>query len=370
MLHEIRNITDYYHIISLKIISMKVLRIYIIIMFLFPGCKREDIPAVITSDVTSITRTSAICGGDVVSQGDSEVTAKGICWSITENPTVMDSITVDSFGLGSFTSELTELDPGTEYYVRAYATNSYGTGYGETKSFSTQPPSLPELITYYPSPIRCTSARSGGEITCNGGSPVIDCGICWGTSENPTLSDNYISAGIEVSTFKITIIGLESNTDYYVRAYATNSIGTGYGENKLFTTCLDINSNPVNPITMTLYDKPLDTIRKYIRGKWQIVVIKGGMAYETICFNNYFSEFTPDDRFITNTFRTEIDTYLIDWVRRYYDMGDSTYRMELKKVNDDTNIVGRYFIREILYDSLIYHEIWDDALYYYGIKEQ
>jgi hypothetical protein len=126
---------------------MKALRICLIIMFLFPGCKREDIPVVITSDVTSITRTSAICGGDVISQGDSEVNAKGTCWSITNNPTILDSITVDSFGLGSFTSKLTELDPGTEYYVRAYAKNSSGIGYGETKSFTTQPASVPELIT-------------------------------------------------------------------------------------------------------------------------------------------------------------------------------------------------------------------------------
>ncbi len=349
---------------------MKALRISLIIMFLFPGCKREDIPVVTTTDVTSVTRTSATCGGEVISQGDSEIIIKGICWSVNNNPTIQDSVAVDSTGIGSFISELTDLYPGTEYFVRAYATNSFGTGYGETKSFYTQPPSLPELFTYWPSPIRCTSARSGGKITSDGDSPVIDCGICWGTSENPTLSDNYISAGTGTSTFKITITGLESNTDYYVRAYATNSIGTGYGENKLFTTCLDINSNPVNPITMTLYDKPLDTIRYYIQGKWRIVVVRGGAGGMDYCYSSFFSEFTPDDKFITNTYRIAIDTYLIEWVRQQAYYPDSTYRMELTRISDGSHSSASYIIKEIIYDSLIYHETWDDAVYYYGIKEQ
>jgi len=226
------------------------------------------------------------------------------------------------------------------------------------------PASFPEVITYWPYPARCTSVLSGGEITSDGDSPVIDCGVCWGENENPALSDNYISAGTVTATFRITITGLEPNTDYYVRAYATNDAGTAYGENELFTTCLDINSDPVNPITMTLYDKPLDTIKKYIEGKWRIVVVKGGGAGIYMCYNNFYAEFTSDNKLITNVYMTETDTFLIDWVEQYYE-GITTFRIELDKSS------FKYIIREIKNDSLIYHDALVSAeLYYYGIKEK
>jgi hypothetical protein len=332
------------------------------------SCKKEkeEVPSLTTAEVTSVNRTSATCGGEVTYEGTSGVISKGVCWSTSDNPTTGDNITVDGSGPGSFTSNITGLDPGTTYYIRAYATNSTITGYGETKSFSTQPPSLPELFTYPPYNMRCTSARSGGNITSDGDSPVIDCGICWSTSENPTLSDNYISAGTGSASFRITITGLEPDTDYYVRAYATNHVGTAYGDLWSFTTCIDINSNPVNPITITLWDKPLDTIRHYIQGKWRIVVIKGGRDY---CYSSFFSEFTPDDKFITNVHRIAVDTYLIEWVRQLADYPDSSYRMELTNISSGSHTVS-YMIKEIKYDSLIYHETTDDAFYYYGIKEQ
>jgi hypothetical protein len=225
------------------------------------------------------------------------------------------------------------------------------------------PGSFPDVITYWPYPVRCTSVVSGGEITSDGDSPVIDCGICWGENENPTLSDNYISAETVTDTFRITITGLEPDTDYYMRAYATNDAGTAYGENKSFTTCLDINSDPVNPVTMTLYDKPLDTIKKYIEGKWRIVVVKGGAAGIYMCYNDFYAEFTSDNTLITNVYMIETDTFLIDWVEQYY-MGITTFRIELDKS------AFKYIVRELKNDSLIYREHWDDALYYYGIKEK
>jgi hypothetical protein len=352
-------------------ISMKAFRIYIIILLFFTGCKSEDVPVVTTAEVTSITQTSATCGGDVISQGDSEVNTKGICWSITDNPTILDSITVDSFGLGSFTSELTELDPGTEYYVRAYAKNSSGIGYGETKSFTTQPASVPELVTITTLfNITCTTARPGGRIISDGASQIIDRGLCWSKSENPTLSDDFISIGPGSGTFYITITGLESNTTYYVRAYATNSIGTGYGNNTSFTTCLDIHSNPVNPLTMTLYNKPLDTIKKYIQGKWRIVIVRGGIAEINLCVNNFYSEFLKDDKFISNAYLSSpgTDTFRVKWVKESY-YQDSTYVMTL--YDESWNSVGTsYFIDQIYYDTLIYKDYYVDGLDYYGLQEQ
>ena len=92
---------------------------------------------VTTSEVNNISATMAKCGGNVTSEGDLTVTARGVCWNTTDNPTIDDSHTVDGGGAGSFISNVTGLTENTTYYVRAYATSSAGTVYGETKTFET-----------------------------------------------------------------------------------------------------------------------------------------------------------------------------------------------------------------------------------------
>jgi len=95
-------------------------------------------PTVTTSSITDITTSSATDGGNVTSDGGASVTARGVCWSISPNPTISDNHTDDGYGTGSFTSSITGLYPGTHYYVRAYATNSEGAGYGIAITFTTQ----------------------------------------------------------------------------------------------------------------------------------------------------------------------------------------------------------------------------------------
>jgi uncharacterized protein (TIGR02145 family) len=97
----------------------------------------NNIVSVSTGTVTNITSTTASCSGNVISNGGSSVTASGVCWSTSENPTVANSKTTDGADLGPYTSIITGLSPNTIYYVRAYATNSEGTAYGEQKSFKT-----------------------------------------------------------------------------------------------------------------------------------------------------------------------------------------------------------------------------------------
>ena len=99
-------------------------------------------PVVATLDATitatSITATSASSGGNITADGGLSVTARGVCWSTSQNPTISDSKTADGTGTGSFTSSIIGLTPNTTYYVRSYATNSVGTGYGSQTSFSSQ----------------------------------------------------------------------------------------------------------------------------------------------------------------------------------------------------------------------------------------
>ena len=95
-------------------------------------------PTVTTNTVTNIKATTATCGGNVTSDGGGTITARGVCWSTSPNPTIDDNKTTDGSGIGSFTSSLSNLASQTTYYVRAYATNEAGTAYGEQKSFTTR----------------------------------------------------------------------------------------------------------------------------------------------------------------------------------------------------------------------------------------
>jgi len=90
-----------------------------------------------TMPVFNITQSSAVSGGDVTADGGSPVVARGVCWSTTIHPTISDNLTNEGNGTGAFNSYITGLDPETTYYLRAYATNSTGTAYGNEQMFTT-----------------------------------------------------------------------------------------------------------------------------------------------------------------------------------------------------------------------------------------
>jgi len=194
-------------------------------------------PTVATSSISSITQTTASGGGNVTSDGGATVTARGVCWSISQNPTTTDSKTSDGTGTGTFTSSIAGLTASTTYYVRAYATNSSGTAYGAQQSFTTSASvTTPTVTTASISSITQTTATGGGNVTSDGGAAVTAKGVCWSTSQNPTTSNSKTSDGTGTGTFASSITGLTAGTTYYVRAYATNSAGTSYGSQLSFTT--------------------------------------------------------------------------------------------------------------------------------------
>ena len=191
---------------------------------------------VTTTEISAITLTSAVSGGNVTADGGGAVTARGVCWATTAEPTIDDSSTSNGAGTGSFTSELASLLPGTTYHVRAYATNTAGTGYGDELTFTTTAIGVPILTTTEATSITLTSAASGGNITNSGGADVTARGVCWSTSANPTIDDDITTDGSGTGTFTSNITPLLPGTTYHVRAYATNSSGTGYGSDLTFTT--------------------------------------------------------------------------------------------------------------------------------------
>jgi Concanavalin A-like lectin/glucanases superfamily/The GLUG motif len=194
------------------------------------------VPTVITTTVTLIEQHTASSGGEVTDNGGITVSNKGVCWSTIANPTTADSHTTDGSGTGSFISYVTGLTASTEYHFRAYATNSVGTSYGNEYTFTTLDLMIPVISTTTVTAITETTAMSGGNVTYEGGEPVTTRGVCWSTSVNPTISDNHSIDGVGTGTFTSTIVELAGVTNYYYRAYATNSVGTGYGTEMNFTT--------------------------------------------------------------------------------------------------------------------------------------
>ena len=195
------------------------------------------LPTVVTNNTSNMTATTADCNGNVTSDGGATVTHRGFYYGTSPNPETTGSKKTDyNIGTGAFTCTLTDLTPNTTYYVKAYATNSVGTSYGEQKTFTTTSVSAPIVITNDVSDIQATSAIGGGNVTSDGGATVTARGICWSTSQNPTISNSKTSDGAGTGSFTSTMTGLTKNTTYYVRAYATNSVGTSYGEQKTFKT--------------------------------------------------------------------------------------------------------------------------------------
>ncbi|NLJ43629.1 MAG: hypothetical protein GX431_08210 [Bacteroidales bacterium] len=196
------------------------------------------VPTVTTAAVSSYTRTSAVTGGNVTSSGGAAVTAKGVCWSTSTGPVATGSHTTDGSGTGSFTSTITGLSPNTTYYYRAYATNSAGTAYGVENHFTTSPVTVPEVSTSSVTSVGLTTASSGGNVTNDNGAQVTERGICYNTTGNPTISDTKIPSGTGTGTFSVNLTGLTSGTVYYLKAYAINSAGTGYGSQMVFSTSI------------------------------------------------------------------------------------------------------------------------------------
>jgi uncharacterized protein (TIGR02145 family) len=413
-------------------------------------------PTITTTGITYISSSSATGGGNIISNGGSEVTASGVCWSTSANPTTSDQKTIDGTGTGSFASTITGLTAGTTYHVRAYATNSVGTAYGDDVTFVTSSATLTDIdgntyntivigtqtwmaenlkttkyrdgtnipnitdnaswgtqtegaycwynnditsnknvygaiynffttinnrklcptgwhvptdaewgvlinylgglstaggkmkesgTTHWSSPntdannqsgftslpggfrqgglgtfhnigthanwwsstpydptggwfynnyysngavvrdnvsnnpvgfsVRCiqgegqvlpaitttsatsitsSGASSGGNITSDGGASITAKGVCWSTSANPTTSDQKTIDGTGTGSFTSTVTGLTAGTTYYVRAYATNSVGTAYGDDVTFVTSsatlTDIDGNTYNTIVI------------------------------------------------------------------------------------------------------------------------
>ena len=201
--------------------------------------------ATVTTDpITNLAATTATSGGNVTFDGNSPVTAYGVCWSTNATPTLANStITTDGSGTGAFVSSLTGLVPGTTYHLRAYATNGIGTGYGAVETFT--PTNLPVVTTDAMGSLVGAVAEGNYTVVSEGAGGMTAVGLCWGTTVNPTVTTHTgiladplydLISGTSVGfSSPLDMTGLTLHVVYHVRAYATNGSGTAYGADVTFT---------------------------------------------------------------------------------------------------------------------------------------
>ena len=178
---------------------------------------------------------SITIAASVLDKGSAEVTETGFYYSTTNPmPDVNDSHVPMGKQTEEFSTLIDNLPLGTTCYVRAYAVNEYGTGYSDVYAFSTVSPEEPVLSTILQVTASNFSISVKADIEDEGAAPVTKNGFCWSTTnKQPTLADNIKE--LDGQTMELTLENLEPGITYYIRAYATNEIGTTYSEVFTFT---------------------------------------------------------------------------------------------------------------------------------------
>lgn len=220
---------------------MKIMRSIIFIetllfIIFLTSCKEEEVPTIETTAINDITATTATSGGNITNEGSGPIIERGICYGTENYPEITDNRTSDGVGAGTFISLMSNLNPGTTYYARAYATNSAGTGYGMEEQFITVG-GLPSASAGNPINIGYDIATIGGFVNANNLSTIAI--IEYGTStrygftiipsQSPVTGNSDIFVNAKLSELK-------DATTYHYRIQATNLAGTIYSNDALFTT--------------------------------------------------------------------------------------------------------------------------------------
>lgn len=192
-----------------------------------------NLPTVTTTAISSLTSSSASSGGNVTSDGGIAVTARGVCWSTSLNPTISDSKTTDGSGTGSFASSITGLSSNTTYHVRAYATNTCGTSYGSDIEFTTPKPEPSNHLTALSCGTTTSSSIQINWTDATGGTLPENYLIKWNTTgtfsdpvDGTAQSDGAGVKNISQGTQTYNVTGLTQNTTYYFKIWPYTNSGS------------------------------------------------------------------------------------------------------------------------------------------------
>ncbi|HEY0895874.1 MAG TPA: hypothetical protein VGE15_04930, partial [Sphingobacteriaceae bacterium] len=260
--------------------------------------RTTSLPTIITLPQTAVSGLKAKISGEVTSTGVSEITQRGFVWGETPDfdpwsvaPERRVTLEVGNrSGLGIFDTQLSGLNSNTVYWVRAFATNSIGIAFGDTVSFITA--KLPVVATNENvSVLSYNRAAGAGNVTDEGREVVVSKGLCWSVGPEPTIADNYIISGSGPGPFAATLSGLQSNTTYFLRAFAMNSAGVSYGIPVAFTT-----APPILPVVSTFGVTDISADR--VVGKGGVSSDGGAMVTRRgICWNTTGNPVVDADNF-------------------------------------------------------------------------
>jgi len=192
---------------------------------------KKTLPSVVTSSVSSITPTSAQCGGEITDNGGSSIISHGVCWNISGSPLITDNITNEGTGSGSFTSVITGLTPNTTYYIRAYATNSEGTGYGDVSTFNTLATNKWTRMAYFGGWGRDDAV---GFVINNKGYIGTGYGYSWDYYENRRFRDFWEYNPVTDTWIEKTAFTDERSSAFGFSINNKGYVGGGYSYSKAF----------------------------------------------------------------------------------------------------------------------------------------
>ena len=259
-----------------------------------------------TVSVSSISCSSAHIEYKVESSNKGMVISRGLCWSKEPSPNFQDNHVNLGSGSGNYKYTIKDLKPNETYYVKAYAQISNKIKFGNELVFSTIESKIPEIETLDILNIKQYSAICESKIISNSGGEIIKKGICWDTDKEPTINNNILISHVPSDKFKIKIDNLKKGTKYYVRAFASNEVGTGYGDVIGFTTI--ILAEPVE-----VFFKELGKIILYMHPDTSIVLATTNtfkiMNYDIM--ENVYQGMRGDISILSNIEPARIESFLI-----------------------------------------------------------
>jgi uncharacterized protein (TIGR02145 family) len=237
-----------------NIVKISGLILLILSINLLNSCKKDKptIPVITTAEVTGISTSTAVSGGIITDEGGAAVTSRGVCWNTTDNPVIDNNKSSETGGSGSFTSNISQLTTNTTYYVRAYATNIAGTGYGNSKTFKTLG-DKPASAAVGATEITTNSATLSGKVNANSLTTKVSfeygLNINYGNSIDATQSPISGDSNGSLIVVSVAVTGLNPGSIYNFRIKAENSLGITYSDNMNFTTLGGLSTASVQAAT-------------------------------------------------------------------------------------------------------------------------
>lgn len=251
-------------------------------------------PSVSTVGHTKLSATSAELSGDVADDNGEAITERGFVWIRgTGTPTTSSSKVSVEGTVGEYTAIITGLEPNQTYSYRAYAINSVGTTYGDVMQLKIDV-MLPTVTTNDVTGITSTTATSGGVITSDGGGEILAKGVVWSRSKNPTVENSFKTEdgnGLDPFTSYLTDL-ISGGRTYYVRAYATNAVGTAYGAQQEFKTIGESPFEAMEPANCFIVSESGTYVFEAVKGNSSELV--GSVASAEVLWESYGTSVIPE----------------------------------------------------------------------------